>query len=55
MTDRQTLHKMLDELLDAGRTTGTNSVYISGSPGETPAIQKTYHLKFKIDVVGLES
>ena len=45
MTDREIMHKLLDEILDSGETSAIYTEFFPGIPKEIPALQKTYRLE----------
>lgn len=47
MTERETMHKLLDEILDSGNLLAVYTEFSPGIPGKIPALQKTYRLEIK--------
>lgn len=47
MTDREIMHKLLDEILDSGNLAAIYTVFFPGIPGKIPASQKTYRLEIR--------
>ena len=45
MTDREIMHKLLDEILDSGNMSAIYTEFFPGIPKEIPAMQKTYRLE----------
>lgn len=45
MTDREIMHKLLDEILDTGNLSAIYTEFFPGIPGKIPAIQKTFRLE----------
>ena len=47
MTDREIMHKLLDEILDSGNLSAIYTEFFPGIPGKIPALQKNYRLEIK--------
>lgn len=47
MTDREIMHKLLDEILDSGNLSAVYTEYFPGIPNEIPALQKNYRLEIR--------
>lgn len=47
MTDREIMHKLLDEILDSGNLVAIYTEFFPGIPGNIPALQKKYRLEIK--------
>ena len=47
MTDREIMHKLLDEILDSGNPVARYTEFFPGIPGKIPAIQKDYRLEIE--------
>lgn len=47
MTDREIMHKLLDEILDTGNLVAIYTEFFPGIPGKIPALQKNYRLEIK--------
>jgi hypothetical protein len=47
MTDREIMHKLLDEILDSGNHVAIHTEFFPGIPGKIPALQKNYRLEIK--------
>lgn len=47
MTDREIMHKLLDEILDSGNPVAIYTEFFPGIPREIPALQKNYRLEIK--------
>ena len=47
MTDREIMHKLLDEILDSGMMSAIYTEFFPGIPSKIPALQKTYRLEIK--------
>lgn len=45
MTDREIMHKLLDEILDSGNMAAIYTEFFPGIPNKIPALQKTYRLE----------
>lgn len=45
MTDREIMHKLLDEILDTGNLSAIYTEFFPGIPRKIPAIQKTFRLE----------
>lgn len=45
MTDREIMHKLLDEILDSGNMAAIYTEFFHGIPNKIPALQKTYRLE----------
>lgn len=44
MTDREIMHKLLDEILDSGNMSAIYTEFFPGIPNKVPALQKDYRL-----------
>lgn len=44
MTDREIMHKLLDEILDSGNMSAIYTEFFPGIPGKIPSLQKNYRL-----------
>lgn len=47
MTDREIMHKLLDEILDSGNMSAIYTEFFPGIPNRIPALQKNYRLEIK--------
>lgn len=47
MTDREIMHKLLDEILDTGNMSAIYTEFFPGIPGKIPAKQETFRLDVK--------
>lgn len=47
MTDREIMHKLLDEILDTGNPVAIYTEFFPGIPGKVPALQKNFRLKIE--------
>lgn len=47
MTDREIMHKLLDEILDSGNVLAIYTEFFPGIPGKIPAKQGTFLLEIK--------
>lgn len=47
MTDREIMHKLLDEILDSENLSAIYTEYLPGIPDKIPALQKHYRLEIK--------
>ena len=47
MTDREIMHKLLDEILDTGNMSAIYTEFFPGIPNKIPALQKSYRLEIK--------
>lgn len=47
MTDREIMHKLLDEILDSGNVSAIYTEFFPGMPGKIPARQETFLLEIK--------
>ena len=45
MTERVIMHKLLDEILDSGKSSAIYIEFSPGIPGKIQALQKTYRLE----------
>jgi hypothetical protein len=45
MTDREIMHKLLDEILDSGNMSAIYTESFPGIPGKIPAKQRTFRLE----------
>lgn len=47
MTDREIMHKLLDEILDTGNMSAIYTEFFPGIPDKIPARQRTFRLEIK--------
>lgn len=47
MTDREIMHKLLDEILDTGNMSAIYTEFFPGIPGKVPTKQGTFRLEIK--------
>lgn len=47
MTDREIMHKLLDNILDSGNMSAIYTEFSPGIPNKIPALQKNYRLEIK--------